>query len=190
MTRTPRANRRSPAALRVSLLSASLLAAAAVLATAQAGDPPRASAAPAFTGRYRLVLTFGRGCPAEVQVGPLSVIVEVAESAVAAGSEVSGRSASSVETTDDGRFVFLRKGDRLHGPSGAINASLGLRTLEGYRIWMQIMTDGTASTGSGGRARASGTAFGEIDLGRPGDADPDSIGYCKALDHQWALEPD
>jgi len=190
VTRTPRANRRSPAALRVSLLSASLLAAAAVLATAQAGDPPRASAAPAFTGRYRLVLTFGRGCPAAVQVGPQTIVVTVAESPITGGSEVSGQSASSAEPSDEGRFVFLRRADKLHGPSGAINAALGLRTAEGYRIWMQIMTDGTASTASGGRARASGTAFGEIDLGRPGDADPDSIGYCKALDHQWALEPD
>jgi len=153
------------------------------------GCPPPTGAAPAFSGRYKLVLTFGRGCPAEVQVGPLSVIVEVAESAVAAGSEVSGRSASSVETTDDGRFVFLRKGDRLHGASGAINASLGLRTLEGYRVWMQIMADGAASTASGGRAQASGTAFGEMDLARPGDPDADTIGYCKALDHQWSLEP-
>jgi hypothetical protein len=154
-----------------------------------AGASPRASVAPAFSGRYRLVLTFGRGCPPEVQVGPQSVVVEVEEAAVAQGSEVSGRSASSVETTDDGRFVFLRQGDRLHGPSGAINSALGLRTLEGYRVWMQIMADGTASTASGGRAQATGAAFGEIDLARPGDPDADTIGYCKALDHQWALEP-
>jgi hypothetical protein len=177
-------------------LSLSLAVAAALLAgrppsagSQAAGALPRASAAPAFSGRYRLVLTFGRGCPAEVQVGPQSIIMEVAESAVAAGSEVSGRSASSVETTDDGRFVLLRKGDLLHGPSGAINASLGLRTREGFRVWMQIMADGVASTASGGRARASGTAFGEIDLARPGDPDADTIGYCRALDHRWSLEP-
>jgi hypothetical protein len=175
---------------RASLLGASLIAALPILATAQAGDAPRASAAPAFTGRYRLVLTFGRGCPAAVQVGPQTIVVTVAESPITGGSEVSGQSASSAEPSDEGRFVFLRRGDKLHGPSGAINAALGLRTAEGYRVWMQIMTDGMASTASGGRARASGTAFGEIDLGRPGDPDPDSIGYCKALDHQWALEPD
>ena len=173
------------------LLATAVAIAIPAVATVQpAGDPPRTSAAPAFSGRYRLVLTFDRGCPAAVQVGPQTIVVTVAESPITGGSEVSGQSASSAEPSDEGRFVFLRRADKLHGPSGAINAALGLRTAEGYRIWMQIMTDGTASTGSGGRARASGTAFGEIDLGCPGDADPDSIGYCKALDHQWQLEPD
>jgi hypothetical protein len=172
------------------MLSASLIAALPIIAAAQSGDSPRASAAPAFSGRYRLVLTFGRGCPPEVQVGPQSIVVNVVESAIAGGSEVSGQSASPAEPSDEGRFVFLRRGDKVHGPSGAIGAALGLRTLEGYRIWMQIMADGTASTSSGGRARASGTAFGEMDLARPADPDPDGIGYCKALDHQWSLEPD
>ena len=148
------------------------------------------SAAPSFSGRYRLVITFGPRCGAAVQVGPQSLVVDVAQSAVAAGSEVSGQSASPSETSNDGRFVLLRQVNRLHGPSGAINDSLGLRTLQGYRIWMQIMADGTASTTSGGRARASGTAFGELKLSRPADSEADSIGSCQALDHQWALEPD
>ena len=155
-----------------------------------AAEPPRASAAPAFSGRYRLVVTFGRGCPAAgVQAGPQSVVVNVAQAAVAAGSEVAGQSASPSETSDDGRFVLLRQGDRLHGPSGAIFSSLGLRTLEGYQVWMQIMTDGTASTASGGRARAGGTAFGELKLARTTDPEAGTIASCQALDHQWALEP-
>jgi hypothetical protein len=54
---------------------------------------------------------------------------------------------------------------------------------------MQNMADGIGTTSSG-RAAGSGTAFGEIDLSRPGDADVDTIGYCAALDHAWALEPE
>jgi hypothetical protein len=146
--------------------------------------------APAFAGRYKLVLTFDRGCPADVQVGPQSVLVDVVEATVAAGSEVSGRSASGAEPPEDTRFVLLRQGDRLHGAFGARDAPfVGFRTLEGYRIWMQIMADGTATTSSG-RASGSGTAFGEIDLSRPGDVNVDSIGACPAaLGHSWALEP-
>lgn len=151
--------------------------------------PPRASLAPAFSGRYKLVLTFGRGCPAAVQVGPLSVLVDVVETAVSAGSEVAGQSASSEEAPEDARFVLLRQGDTLHGPFGAKDEPfVGFRTLEGYRVWMRLMADGTATTSSG-RARGSGTAFGEIDLSRPGDADLDTIGYCQALEHTWSLEP-
>lgn len=154
-----------------------------------AAEPPRASVAPAFSGRYKLVLTVGRGCPAAVQVGPLSVLVDVVEATVTAGSEVSGHSASAAEPPEDARFVLLRQGDRLHGAFGARDAPfVGFRTLEGYRVWMRIMADGAATTSSG-RATASGTAFGEIDLSRPGDADLDTLGFCQALEHTWALEP-
>jgi hypothetical protein len=84
---------------------------------------------------------------------------------------------------------MLRQADSLHGAFGAReDAYVGFRTLEGYRIWMQLMADGPATTSSG-RAAASGTAFGEIDLSRPGDADLDTVGYCQALDHTWQLEP-
>lgn len=154
------------------------------------GEPPRARAAPAFAGRYKLVLTVGRGCPASVQVGPLSVLVDVAEAAVTAGSEVSGVSASASEKPEDIRFVLQRQSDKLHGPFGGRDAPfVGFRTLEGYRVWMQLMGDGSATTASG-RAAGSGTAFGEIDLSRPGDADLDTVGYCAgALDHTWSLEP-
>ncbi len=138
---------------------------------AQSPAPPRASVAPAFAGRYKLVLTFCRGCPAAVQVGPQSVLVDVVEATVSAGAEVSGQSISSSEPPEDVRFVLLRKGDTVHGAFGARDAPfVGFRTLEGYRVWMQIMAGGTATTSSG-RAAVSGTAFGEIDLSRPGDAE-------------------
>jgi hypothetical protein len=154
-----------------------------------AGAPPRASVAPAFSGRYKLVLTFGQGCPAAVQVGPLSVLVDLSEAAVTAGSEVSGQSASASEPPENVRFVLLRQGDKLHGAFGAKDDPyIGFRTLEGYRVWMRIMADGAATTSSA-RARGAGTAFGEIDLSRPGDADVDTIGYCQALGHTWSLEP-
>lgn len=171
------------------MVAALVLAIPSPAAAQESGEPPRASAAPAFSGRYRLVVTFGRLCPVAVQVGPQSVVVNVVQSAVAAGSEVSAESASPSETSDDGRLVLLRQGDRLHGPWGAIGASLGLRTLQGFRVWMQIMADGTAATASSGRARASGTAFGELKLARPADPEADSMGSCQALDHQWSLEP-
>jgi hypothetical protein len=155
-----------------------------------AGEPPRASVAPAFSGRYKLVLTASRDCPASMQVGPLSVAVDVTEAPVAGGSEVSGRSASPSEIPGNGRFVLLRQGDRLHGASGASSLELGLRTEEGYRVWMQIMTDGTVATSSGGSARATGTAFGEIEISLASDPSGDPIGSCPfALGHTWSLEP-
>jgi len=145
---------------------------------------------PAFSGRYRLVLTVSRSCPASMQVGPLSVVMDVAEAPVSAGVEVSGRSASPSEIPDNGRFVLLRQGNRLHGASGAHTEELGLNTEGIYRVWMQIMTDGTATTSSNGRARASGTAFGEVELSLASDSTGNPIGSCPfALDHQWSLEP-
>jgi hypothetical protein len=68
---------------------------------------------------------------------------------------------------------------------------LGLPAIEGtYRIWIQLMLDGTAVTSSGGRARASGTAFGEFELSLASDPTGAPVGNCKfALDHQWSLEP-
>ncbi len=147
---------------------------------------------PAFSGRYRLTLTVSRSCPAGTQVGPLSVVMNVAEAPVSAGAEVSGIPASSTQTPDNGRFVLLRQGTRLHGPSAASTSELGLDTEGQYRIWMRVMTDGTAATASGGRARASGTAFGEIELSLASDptGNPIEGGYCLfASDHQWSLEP-
>jgi hypothetical protein len=151
---------------------------------------PRASVAPAFSGRYKLAFTVSPGCPASMQVGPLTVAMDVKEAAVTQGSEVSGQSASPSEIPANGRFVLLRQGDRVHGAFGSSSLELGLVTSEGYLLWMQVMTDGTAATATGGRSRASGTAFGEVDLGLASDPSAESIGNCKhALDHQWALEP-
>ena len=154
--------------------------------------PTGAQSVPAFSGRYRFTFTVSSNCPKEMQVGPLSVLMTVSEAAVSAGAEVSGASASPSETPDNGRFVLLRQGTRLHGPSAASTQDFGLVTEGQYRIWMRIMADGTAATASGGRVRASGTAFGEVELSLASNpsGDPITNGSCAfASDHQWSLEP-
>lgn len=151
-----------------------------------------AQSAPAFSGRYRFVLTVSPSCPASMQVGPLSVLMNVAETPLSAGgSEVSGVSASPSEIPNNGRFVLLRQGDRLHGPFGAHTQELGLATEGIYRVWMQIMSDGAATTSTGGRARASGTAFGEVELSLASDPTGASTGNCgfATTGFQWSLEP-
>jgi hypothetical protein len=154
--------------------------------------PTGAQSVPAFNGRYRFVFTVSPSCPKETQVGPLSVVMNVSEASVSGGSEVSGVPASSSQTPDNGRFVLLRLGAHLHGPSAASTADFGLETEGQYRIWMKVMTDGTAAVASGGRASASGTAFGEIELSLASDptGDPIPNGNCPfASDHRWSLEP-
>ena len=177
------------ASSRIALLVAAACALPPAAGPLSSDEAPRASVAPAFSGRYQFVLTISRGCPAAMQVGPLTVTMSVAEAAVAQGSEVSGLPASDAQVPDDGRFVLLRQSDRLHGAFGSGEA-LGLVTGEGYLLWLRLMTDGTAATATGGRSRASGTAFGEVDLGLASNPSAESIGNCQdALDHQWALEP-
>ena len=157
-----------------------------------AGEPVRAAAAPAFSGTYKLVLTAAAGCPAAMRVGPLSVAMTVAETAVSAGSEVSGVPVPSSLDPARGRFVLLRQGDRLHGAAGSSTLEIGLVVLEGtYRIWLQIMADGTATTATGGRARANGTAFGQIKLSLASDPEATTIAECEVWkpDHLWSLEP-
>jgi hypothetical protein len=154
-----------------------------------------AQSVPAFTGRYRFVLRVSPSCPPGMQVGPVSVVMDVVEVRVSAGSEVSGQSASPSEVPDNGRFVLLRQGNRLHGAFGAHTQYFGLETEGIYRVWMQVMTDGVATTSSIGRARASGTAFGEVELGLAGDPTGTPIdngkGNCgfATTGHEWSLEP-
>lgn len=150
-----------------------------------------AQSVPAFSGRYRFMLTVSPSCPASMQVGPLSVVMNVAETPLTAGAEVSGQSASASEVPDNGRFVLLRQGNRLHGAFGANTQFLGLDTEGVYRLWMQVMTDGTAVASTSGRARASGTAFGEVELSLASDPTGAPTGNCgvATTGHQWTLEP-
>jgi len=163
------------------------LAIAFVVAVAAPGPGRAQTAAPAFSGRYRLVLTPSRTCttiPAAAQ----SVVFDLQQAAVGSRFEVSGSPASAADA-DGTVLVLLRQADRLHGPVAVRTDLLGPTTLEGFRVWIELMLDGAAATATGGRARASGTAFGQIDVSRPGDPLTDTIGFCVALDHQWALEP-
>lgn len=147
---------------------------------------------PAFSGRYRFIFTVSPGCPPTMQVGPLAVVMNVSEAAITAGAEVSGQSASPSEDPSNGRFVLQRLGTRLHGPSAASTIEFGLVTEGQYRIWMRVMTDGSAEVASGGRARGRGTALGEVELSLAADPSGSPIpgGYCSyASDHQWSLEP-
>jgi hypothetical protein len=156
---------------------------------AQSGADVHGSVAPAFSGRYRFVLTVSRGCPPSMLVGPLTVAMDITEATVTPGSEVAGQSASPSEVPADGRFVLLRQGDQVHGAFGSSGEELGLVTSEGYLLWVRLMLDGTATTATDGRSRASGTAFGEVDLGVASDPAADSDNCQFALDHQWSLEP-
>jgi len=169
-------------------VTAAALALPPVTGAQSEGDIPRASVAPVLSGRYKFVLTVSRGCPAAMQATPLTVVMDVTEATITQGSEVSGHSASPSEVPDDGLFVLLRQGDRLHGAFGSGEA-LGLVTSEGYLLWLRIMTDGTATSATGGRSRASGTAFGEVDLGLASKPSAESINCKDALEHQWTLEP-
>jgi len=150
-----------------------------------------AQAVPAFSGRYRFMLTMSPSCPPSMQVGPQSIVVNVTESSISAGAEVSGASASPSEEPNQGRFVLQRVGSRVHGAFGASTAELGLATEGPYRIWMQVMTDGTASVASGGRARAEGTLFGEVEMGLASDPTGTPTGYCEFMTtgFRWSLEP-
>jgi hypothetical protein len=151
-----------------------------------------AQAVPAFSGRYRFILTMAPTCPASmVQAGPQSIVVNVTESAISAGSEVSGASASPSERPDQGRFVLQRVGNRVHGAFGASSQELGLATEGVYRVWMQAMTDGSASVASGGRARAEGTLFGEVEMALTSDPTGNPTGYCEFMTSgfRWTLEP-
>ena len=88
-----------------------------------------------------------------MQVGPLSVVMNVAEAPISAGAEVSGASASATEIPANGRFVLLRQGTRLHGPSAASTIEVGLYT-EGHVPPLDAGHDRRHGGGRLGRPRA------------------------------------
>ena len=121
--------------------------------------------------------------------------MDVTEATVSAGPEVSGGLRRRPQTPDNGRFELLRQGSRIHGPFGARTDKLGLDSEGIYRVWMQIVVDGATSVASGGRARASGTAFGEVELSLASDPTGEPVGggtgNCgfATTGFQWSLEP-
>ncbi|HSD29643.1 MAG TPA: hypothetical protein VLL75_20230 [Vicinamibacteria bacterium] len=176
-------------AARLALLAAAALSLPGAIGAQSGPEVPRASVAPAFSGRYQFVLTLSGGCPADMQVGPLRVAMTVTEATSGSALEVSGQSASRAEVPANGRFVLLRRSDSLHGAFGSSSAELGLVTSEGYLLWLRLMLDGTATTATGGRSGASGMAFGEVDLGLASDPAAESQNCKHALDHRWTLDP-
>jgi len=151
---------------------------------------PRASTQTAsFSGRYRLSLTFATNCQASVR--SVSVSLDLAESPVDSGSEVSGELTAPYEASV-GRFLLLRRTRSLHGPFSTLGGRAyrePITTVEGHYLMPWLMLDGAASSGSG-RPRASGTAIGVLQVGNPGDEYPDTLGSCTARDHRWTLEPE
>jgi hypothetical protein len=129
-------------------------------------------------------------------VGSVSVLVDVSESPVlqpasiatpiTQGSEVFGQAVGKDSSV--GRFVLLRQGDHLHGGFGT--KDLGIRTLEGVRVWMRLAGTASATTTSLGRPQAQGTAIGDIEMSRLRDDAPDTLGACLGgRDHTWSLQP-
>jgi hypothetical protein len=157
--------------------------------------PPRAAAtAGTFSGRFKLTLTTSPSC--SMTLRSVTVLVFLSEDPVhqpasiadpiAQGSEVFGQAAGGDSSV--GRFVLLRQGDHLHGGLGT--KDFGILTLEGVRVWMRLAGTASATATSSGRPQAQGTAIGDIEMSRPGDDAPDTLGACLGgRDHTWSLQP-
>jgi hypothetical protein len=157
--------------------------------------PPRTSAtAGTFSGRFKLTLTTSPSC--SMTLRSVTFFVFVSEDPIrqpasitdpiAQGSEIFGQAAGGDSSV--GRFVLLRQGDNLHGGLGT--KDFGILTLEGVRVWMRLAGTASATTTSSGRPQAQGAAIGDIEMSRPGDDAPDTLGACLGgRDHTWSLQP-
>ncbi|HXB53900.1 MAG TPA: hypothetical protein VN461_03890 [Vicinamibacteria bacterium] len=156
--------------------------------------PPRTLATGTFSGQYKLTLTASPSCT--MTVPSVTVLVDLSESPVrqpasiadpiAQGSEVFGQGTAGDSTV--GRFVLLRQGDQLHGGFGT--KDFGIRTLEGLRVWVRLAGTANATATTLGRPQAQGTAIGDIEMSRPRDDAPDTLGACLGgRDHTWSLQP-
>lgn len=164
------------------------VAAAALVVLAAGAPPARPQSASAFTGSYRLTLTFGSACTTRVR--SVSVFLVLAEKAITRGSEVDGRPAVADETAA-AEVTMQRVGSALHGPfatRGSRSDRQPITTVEGYLTGLWLVLDGTVTSGSG-RPSARGTAVGLLEAGRPEDDSPDTLGSCTAADHSWTLDP-
>jgi hypothetical protein len=167
-------------------VAAALLALALLLGSTPAGSPQ--IAAPLFSGRYRLTLTFGPGC--QVQMRSVSIALELSEAAVTSGLEVDGRSLNS-EEYEWTRMVLHHVRSSIHGPFatwGGRDDRRPVTSMEGLYVLPWLMLDGTVTTTSG-RPQAHGTALGVLQVGHPEDDYPNTLGYCSAADHTWSLDP-
>jgi hypothetical protein len=123
-------------------------------------------------------------------VRSVSVFLVLAEKPVTRGSEVDGRPAIADERAV-AELTVQRVGSKLHGPLatlGSRSAREPITTIEGYFTGLWLVLDGTVSAGSG-RPSARGAATGLLEVGRPEDESPDTLGSCSATDHTWSLDP-
>ena len=116
------------------------------------------------------------------------VNLSLVENLVPQGLEAEGTT-TDTKDAQEAHVALLRQSGRIHGAMGTTGASLGVTTVEGRRVWMQIMTDGAVDATGVGSPKAQGTAFGDVMMSRTGDDAPDTLGSCSARDHVWSLEP-
>jgi hypothetical protein len=167
--------------------AAPFAALALLLCTAPAGSPQVNAAV--FSGRYRLTLTFGPACQAQVR--SVSISLRLSEAAVTGGSEVDGRVLPSDES-EWTRLVLFHQRSAVHGPFstwGGRDDRYPVTTEDGLYVVPWLMLDGTVTTTSG-RPQARGTALGVLQVGHPEDDYPNTLGYCSAANHTWALDPE
>jgi hypothetical protein len=160
---------------------------AVALGGALAAAPAGAQTA-GFEGAYKLTLTFGATCQARIP--SVSVALLLRESAVAQGSEVTGRPTRSDQASVAG-ITLLRSGAAVHGPfstQGSLAEREPITSGEGWFFMPWLVLDGTVTT-TAGRAQARGTAFGFLAAGHPGEDYPSSLARCTGTDFSWALDP-
>jgi len=170
------------------MTKAALVGAGAGLCVLLTCAPPASPQSAAFSGRYRLTLRFGASCQASVP--SVSLAVELSASQVSQGTEIDGRPVAA-DDANLGRLMLLAQQAHVHGPCATIAGGADrapITTLEGLLVVPWLMLDGTLDSGSG-PGRAQGTAFGTLEVGRPGDDVPNTLGSCRAADHTWSLEP-
>jgi hypothetical protein len=160
---------------------------AVALIGALAAAPAGAQTA-VFDGAYKLTLTFGATCQARIP--SVSVALLLRESAVAQGSEVTGRPTRPDETPV-AQITLLRSGTAVHGPfstQGGLTQREPITSGEGWFFMPWLVLDGTVTTPAD-RPQARGTAFGFLAAGSPEEDYPSSLASCTGRDFSWALDP-
>jgi hypothetical protein len=160
---------------------------AAAFAASLAALPADAQT-PGFAGTYKLTLRFGSSC--QTQIASLSFLLQVKETVVTRGSEITGRPARPDENSV-AEITLMRSGSTLHGPvstQGGRTEREPITSLEGWLFMPWLVLDGSVTT-SGGRGQAQGTAFGFLAAGGTEEDYPSSLARCTATDFSWQLDP-
>jgi hypothetical protein len=163
------------------------LALARVVPAVALAAAPAGAQTTRFDGAYRLTLTFGASCQARIP--SVSIALSLHESAVAQGSEVTGR--RTPDETPVAQITLLRSGAAVHGPfstQGGLTQREPVPSGEGWSFMPWLVLDGTVTT-TADRPQARGTAFGFLAAGHPEEDYPSSLGSCTGTDFSWALDP-